>query len=79
MDDDAGAAVYKGRLIINNDQLCAVRERLTPDERLLADLRQQGLEWAEIAERLGDNAVALRKRFSRALDRVSQELGLDET
>lgn len=44
----------------------------------MADLRQQGVEWAEIAQQLGDSPVNLRKRFSRAMDRISQELGLNE-
>ncbi len=60
------------------DLLQAVRDRLTPEERVLADLRQEGLEWAEIAERVGDNPAALRKRFSRTMDRVARDLGLDE-
>ncbi len=60
------------------DLLQAVRDRLTPDERILADFRQDGMEWAEIAERVGDNPAALRKRFSRTMDRVARELGLDE-
>jgi len=60
------------------DLLEAVRDRLTPDERVLADFRQEGMEWEDIAERVGDNPAALRKRFSRTMDRVARELGLDE-
>jgi len=33
---------------------------------------------AEIAADLGEDAVVLRKRFSRTLDRVARELGLEE-
>lgn len=66
------------REVAARDLLRAVRERLTPDERRLADLRQAGLDWAEIAVREGDNPAALRKRLSRAMDRVSRELGLDD-
>ena len=60
-----------------NDLLVAVRDRLTPEERCLADLREQGCEWGEIAERLGDDPVTLRKRFSRAIGRVARQLGLE--
>jgi RNA polymerase sigma-70 factor (ECF subfamily) len=54
------------------------QQLLSPDERRLVELRQDGLEWNEIAERLGGNAVALRKQLSRAMDRVTRELGLEE-
>jgi RNA polymerase sigma factor (sigma-70 family) len=54
------------------------RRRLSAEERRLAELRGEGLEWAEIAARLGGNAAALRKQFSRALDRVAHELGIEE-
>jgi RNA polymerase sigma-70 factor (ECF subfamily) len=52
--------------------------RLTPEELELVQLRNQGEDWSSIAHQLGGNAVLMRKRLSRALDRVSQELGLDE-
>jgi RNA polymerase sigma factor (sigma-70 family) len=55
-----------------------VQRRLSPDERQLVELRQQGLDWAAIAGRLGGSAEALRKRLARATDRIAQELGLDE-
>jgi RNA polymerase sigma-70 factor (ECF subfamily) len=55
-----------------------VLRRLSPEERELAELRQQGLDWAAIAQRVGGNAVALRKRLSRAVARIAEELGLGE-
>jgi RNA polymerase sigma-70 factor (ECF subfamily) len=55
-----------------------IQRRLAPDERQLVELRNQGLDWAAIAARLGGSPVVLRKRLSRALDRVTRELGLDE-
>jgi RNA polymerase sigma-70 factor (ECF subfamily) len=54
------------------------RRRLSEEERRLLDLREQGREWAEIAAEMGVGAEALRKRFSRAVNLVAQELGLDE-
>jgi DNA-directed RNA polymerase specialized sigma24 family protein len=51
--------------------------RLTPDERRIQELRQQGLEWAEIAAQVGGSPEALRKRFTRAVTLVAEQLGLD--
>src|SRR5262249_19119170 len=64
--------------VASRELLEEVRRRLSPDERRLVELRNEGLEWADIATQLGGNAVALRKQLSRALDRVTQELGIDE-
>ena len=50
----------------------------SPEERRLLELRNQGYDWAGIASELNGSAEALRRRLSRALDRVSQELGLDD-
>jgi RNA polymerase sigma-70 factor (ECF subfamily) len=60
------------------DLLEQVRGRLTEEERWLADQRAAGRPWAEIAAAHGGSAEALRKKLERALDRVSQELGLEE-
>jgi len=54
-----------------------VQRRLSAQERELVELRGQGLEWTEIASKLGGSAEALRKRLSRATSRIAQELGLD--
>ena len=61
-----------------DELLREARRRLTPPERQLVELRGQGRDWADIAAELGEDAVVLRKRLSRALDRVARELGLDE-
>jgi RNA polymerase sigma-70 factor (ECF subfamily) len=54
------------------------RRRLSAAELRLLELRQQGWEWAEIAEEQGGTPTALRMQLSRAVRRVSAELGLDE-
>jgi RNA polymerase sigma-70 factor (ECF subfamily) len=59
------------------DLLHEVRRRLSEDERRLADRRAERWEWSEIAAELGGSPEALRKRFARALDRVSNQLGLE--
>ena len=56
-----------------------VRDRLDADERYLAEQRALGRGWKEIAEEIGGTDVALRKKLTRALNRVMAELGLDET
>jgi RNA polymerase sigma-70 factor (ECF subfamily) len=62
------------RLVVGRELLAEVYRRLSEEERLLADLRADGCEWAEIAARLGGTAEARRKQLARAVDRVEQQL-----
>jgi RNA polymerase sigma-70 factor (ECF subfamily) len=55
-----------------------VRDRLDGPERYLAEQRSLGRSWKELAEELGATDVALRKKLTRALNRVMGELGLGE-
>jgi RNA polymerase sigma-70 factor (ECF subfamily) len=75
--DLASGAASPSRQVAGQELLVEVRKRLSADERALADLRFQGLEWAEIARERGESPEALRKRLSRGLGRVAQQLGLD--
>jgi RNA polymerase sigma-70 factor (ECF subfamily) len=59
------------------DLLERFQRGLTEEERRLADLRSQGMSWPEIAAHLGGTAQARRVQFSRAVDRVTREMGLD--
>jgi RNA polymerase sigma factor (sigma-70 family) len=59
------------------DLLEEVHRRLSADERRILELRNQGGDWAAIAAELGGSAEALRRKLSRALDRVTEQLGLD--
>jgi RNA polymerase sigma-70 factor (ECF subfamily) len=61
------------------DLLRQVRERLSDDERQIAEERGRGDSWADIAAAHGGTAAGSRKKLTRALDRVLQQLGLDET
>lgn len=54
-----------------------VCDRLDPSERHLAEQRSLGRTWVEIADEVGGTDVALRKKLTRALNRVMAELGLD--
>jgi RNA polymerase sigma-70 factor (ECF subfamily) len=60
------------------DLLEKFRQRLTDEERWLAEQRSLNRPWAEIAVERGDTPEALRKRLTRALDRVAGELHLEE-
>lgn len=53
------------------------RKRFCDDELAIIDLRMEGIGWAEIANRLGATPERLRKKMTRALDRVAQAMGLD--
>lgn len=55
-----------------------VRGQLDQAERYLADQRALGRTWQELAQELGKTDVALRKKLTRALDRVMSHLGIDE-
>ena len=58
--------------------LARVYDHFTTEEKYLAEQRSSGRSWPELAAELGASDVALRKKFSRAVDRVMAELGLDE-
>jgi RNA polymerase sigma-70 factor (ECF subfamily) len=60
------------------DLLHSLQQRLTPEERQLAELRAQGREWPDIAAQVGGTPGGRRKQLTRAIDRVARELGLDE-
>lgn len=66
-------------IVVNRELLDQVRDRLSPAERLLMEQRAAGVEWEEIAKESGEQSNAVRMRLTRALDRVSRELGLEAT
>jgi RNA polymerase sigma-70 factor (ECF subfamily) len=72
------AASSPSRQVAARELLQEVQRRLSPEERQLVEMRNQGLDWAAIAARLGGSPGALRKRLARATERLAQELGLDE-
>ena len=66
------------RMVAGRELLEEFRRRLSDEERLLADLRADGCDWAEIAARLGGTAEACRKQLARAIDRVDHQLERSE-
>jgi len=77
LDDLTGREPTPDHVVEWRDLLAEVRRLLTDEERYLADQRAQGLEWNEIAVKLGAQPDGLRKKLSRALDRVVARLGLE--
>ena len=65
------------QMIEGQDLLATFQRGLTEEERRLANLRSQGMSWPQIAEHLGGTAQARRVQFSRAVERVTREMGLD--
>src|SRR5438309_4971534 len=66
------------QLVSARELLEKFRNSLTAEERQLTELRATGCEWTDIAARLGGTPEALRRRLARAIDRVAQQLGLEE-
>jgi len=65
------------RVVSARELLEEARQRFLPEEFVLLERRQQGCGWAEIAAEQGTSPEAVRKRLTRAVDRVAHELGLD--
>lgn len=75
----AGATPTPSRIIGGQELWERFRQQLSTEERQLADLRTEGLAWADVAARLGGTAQARRMQLARAVERVARELGLDES
>jgi RNA polymerase sigma-70 factor (ECF subfamily) len=79
-EHDAVAAGQESpsELVAGQELLRELRNRLSEDERRLADLRAEGLDWNAVAVRVSGTAEGCRKQLARALDRVTRELGLTD-
>jgi DNA-directed RNA polymerase specialized sigma24 family protein len=58
--------------------IAAFRQRLSGEERQLAERRADGQGWGYIASAMGGTADGRRKQLERAVDRVSRQLGLED-
>lgn len=74
----ADAQESPSQIVAGQELQLKVRELLTDEERQIADRRANGESWEQIATAMGDKPDALRKKLTRAMDRVVQELGLDD-
>ena len=81
LDVQEGAFAAKqetpSRLASGRELLQKFRERLSEEERQIADLRAKGYDWAAVAAELGGTAEGRRKQLARAVVRVEEDLGLD--
>ena len=55
-----------------------IDRRLSDEERQMVALRKEGRDWADIAAQLGGTPAARCMQFTRALNRVARELGIDD-
>lgn len=75
----AGAEPTPSRVVAGRELLQELRHRLSPEERRMADWRAQGHDWAYIASRFGGTPQARRMQLARALNRVLEQLGVEES
>lgn len=76
--DLAGNASSPSQQVAAKELLAEVQRRLSDEERQLVELRNDGRDWAAIAEALGGSPEALRKKLARAVARITDQLGLDD-
>jgi RNA polymerase sigma-70 factor (ECF subfamily) len=74
----AAAGPPPDRVAEGRDLLRRLRERLTPEEREIADRRADGQDWAAVAAAMGGTPDGRRKQLARAIDRLAPDLGLIE-
>ncbi len=73
----SGSDETPSQVVARRDLLDAFRARLSDEERRIAELRSQGLDWVGVSATMGNSPEARRKQFTRAVARVGKELGLD--
>jgi RNA polymerase sigma factor (sigma-70 family) len=78
LEELAATGPSPSRQAAARDLLEQVRAHLSEAERQIADRRALGQEWTDIAAELGGSPEALRKKLTRAIERVAMKLGLDE-
>ncbi len=74
----AAADPSPSEVVAGRELLHEFRQRLSEEERHLADLRAQGKGWAEIATELGGTAQGRRMQLTRAVERILRQLGLEQ-
>jgi RNA polymerase sigma-70 factor (ECF subfamily) len=77
VQEAAGSDPTPSQVVATEELLREFRQRLTEEERRLAERRASSASWADIAAELGGTAQGRRKQLERAVDRVSRELDLD--
>lgn len=62
------------QVVARQEMVDRVRDLLSVEEQRLASLRCEGHSWQEIADLLGGTAQARRVQFSRAIERIRQQV-----
>jgi RNA polymerase sigma-70 factor (ECF subfamily) len=62
--------------LANEEILARLRERLTSEERAIAELRADDRSWEEVAAMMGGKPQARRMQLTRGVERAARELGL---
>jgi RNA polymerase sigma-70 factor (ECF subfamily) len=73
----AGTGASPPDIAAVRELLSTLLDRLTEEEREIAQRRALGQDWTAIAAEMGGSADARRKQLGRAIDRLAPELGLD--
>lgn len=66
------------QIVANAELLEQFRQRLSEEERRMFDLRSTGATWDDVAREIGCTVKAARTRWSRTLDRVVREMGIED-
>ena len=74
--DISDGAPTASEIVSGAELVSRFKERLSNEELEIANLRRNGVSWSDISQQLGQNDDELRKRLSRACQRVMTELGL---
>ena len=74
LEGKPGADPTPSRVVAGRELLEAFRAQLSEEERMLADLRAQGCEWAEICDRYGGTPQGRRMQLARAVGRTMRQL-----
>ncbi len=72
----ASTAESPSRVASGRELLQKFRERMSEEERRIAELRAKGFDWAGVATELGGTPDGRRKQLARAVARVEEDLGL---
>lgn len=77
IDFQAAKTAAPGQMATDRDLIAKAFELMDPEVRQIANHRMQGDNWPEVAKALGGAADARRKQFTRAMDRIAQQLELE--
>jgi RNA polymerase sigma-70 factor (ECF subfamily) len=75
-EDIAETGASPSKIVAGKELVVEIFRRLSTEERLLAELRTSGCDWASIGRMRGATPESLRKRLARAMERVGHQMGL---